>query len=251
MKNFCRDAFYTGWSAHHKSPRDKSSSFSFPSAELSSPSSQNGLRHNCPQQPSHPPVGFEGTLNILCFFSPYSASLLSSPQNHKTMRGRGAVEFKLDRKQSLKVRTWSNNQKIRRHNSIKQICLWVYFYQATGADLALQQRASHLISEMSKWQGAAQRATAGDRDRYANGNLHTAHQTRMQGCKSWTIGGPLSFRVCPDVKLSTGGAKCNTQHKTSESGSLNLSACVCVKVMVSVSTYLLIIACLHSTEPIL
>lgn len=53
------------------------------------------------------------------------------------------------------------------------------------------------------------------------------------------------------VKLSTGGAKCNTQHKTSESGSLNLSACVCVKVMVSVSTYLLIIACLHSTEPIL
>lgn len=72
-----------------------------------------------------------------------------------------------------------------------------------------------------------------------------------KGAKAELLAGHSHSRVCPDVKLSTGGAKCNTQHKTSESGSLNLSACVCVKVMVSVSTYLLIIACLHSTEPIL
>lgn len=54
-----------------------------------------------------------------------------------------ATEFKSDREGSLeekpvKVRTSSNSHKVKDHNRAKQICLCVYLYTATEADLALR-----------------------------------------------------------------------------------------------------------------
>lgn len=72
--------------------------------------------------------------------------------------GGETTELKSDGEESpevkpVKVRTSSSSHKVKDHNGAKQICLCVYLYTATEADLALwwKTRVTRR-AEMSKWQ---------------------------------------------------------------------------------------------------
>ncbi len=217
-------------------------------------------------------MGSERTLNIfrsICRACCFHYCHHVEPQNAWNTQGPGtesfpgdssghflATELESDREESLeeksvKVRTSSDTHKVRDHNSTKQICLCVYLYTATQADLALWWKTGVACQpEMSKWQSCSERNSKRGIDMQMA--IYTLLVTPMSSCTQSTrmhtkaelstfIAGRARSEPAPTSSFQSGGNAALNIRSTRGWGTLEVKwnrtyVCVWVWVCVEVQT---------------